>query len=136
LTFTIAASNIPASIPPNAINVTAGGSGTTTHPVDRQTHRHVANTKLSRQLGFERILHGERNGTGYVTMLQQIASISGKRLVQSHEDRTAASRTWNATPVRRLPSMDWIVQMVALTPAQLRDRRRDAKCVITHLMVA
>jgi hypothetical protein len=117
--------------PTNPINVTAGGSGTNGRtPSTGNVTTTVANTKLvATSWDSNESYTASGNGTGYVTdVAAGIASISGgSGWSNLTEDRTAATAgTWNATASSAPAVNDWIVQMVALTPANFETVVGDA----------
>ena len=108
--------------PTNPVNVTAVGSGTNgSTPSTGNATTTVANTKLvATSWDSNESYTASGNGTGYVTdVAAGITSISGgSGWSNLTEDRTAATAgTWNASASSAPAVNDWIVQMVALTPA-------------------
>jgi Bacterial Ig-like domain (group 2) len=117
--------------PTNPVNVTAVGSGTNGHaPSTGNATTTVANTKLvATSWDSNESYTASGNGTGYVTdVAVGITSISGgSGWSNLTEDRTAAiAGTWNATASSAPAVNDWIVQMVALTPANFETVVGDA----------
>jgi hypothetical protein len=117
--------------PTNPVNVTAVGSGTNGRaPSTGNATTTVANTKLvATSWDSNESYTASGNGTGYVTdVAAGITSISGgSGWSNLTEDRTAATAgTWNATASSAPAVNDWIVQMVALTPANFETVVGDA----------
>ena len=117
--------------PINPINATSVGTGTNGRtPATANVTTTVANTKLvATSWDSNESYTSSGNGTGYTTDVSAgILSISGgSGWSNLTEDRTAtAAGTWNATASSSPAVNDWIVQMVALTPASFQTVVGDA----------